>query len=210
MNVLVAGATGYIGSRLVPLLAASGHTVRALARDPERAAAVLPATVEVVPGDVLRPQTLAAALTGTEVTYYLVHSMEGDEFSFEERDRRAARAFAAAARAAGVGRIIYLGGLGDERGRLSAHLRSRQEVGATLAEGGVPVTELRAGIVVGAGSASFEMLRELTERLPVMVCPRWVTSPVQPIAVADVLAYLVACLRRRRRRVACWRSADRR
>jgi uncharacterized protein YbjT (DUF2867 family) len=194
MEILVAGATGYLGRRLVPRLLASGHTVRALVRSPARAGAVLPPAVEVVVGDVLRPETLTPALLGVEVAYYLVHSMEGDAFSFEERDRRAAHTFGAAARAAGVRRIIYLGGLGDEHSRLSSHLRSRQEVGTILAASGVPTTELRAAIVIGAGSASFEMLRELTERLPMMVCPRWVTSPVQPIAVGDVLAYLDACL----------------
>jgi uncharacterized protein YbjT (DUF2867 family) len=194
VEILVAGATGYIGRRLVPALLAAGHRVRALARAPERAAATLPPGVRIVPGDVLRPETLEAALAGVEAAYYLVHSMEGDEFSFEERDRRAARNFGAAAAAAGVQRIIYLGGLGNERTRLSAHLRSRQEVGAILAASGVPVTEFRAAVIIGAGGASFEMLRELTERLPVMVCPRWVTSPIQPIALADVLAYLVRCL----------------
>ena len=194
MKILVAGATGYIGRQLVPRLLQEGHQVRALARDPGRAAGVLPKAVEIIPGDLLQPGTAAPAFTGIESAYYLVHSMEGDEFSFEERDRQAAREFGAAAAAASVSRIIYLGGLGDERSRLSAHLRSRQQVGEILAASGVPVTELRAAIIIGAGSASFEMLRELTERLPVMICPRWVVSPIQPIAVADVLAYLTRCL----------------
>lgn len=194
MQILVAGATGYIGRQLVPRLLAAGHMVRALARDPRRARGHLPVSVVIVAGDVLVPATLAPALAGVEVAYYLVHSMEAGDFSFEERDRAAARTFGQAAQAAGVGRIIYLGGLGDPRSDLSAHLRSRQEVGAVLADAGVPVTEFRAGIIIGAGSASFEMLRELTERLPFMLCPRWVTSPIQPIAVADVLSYLVACL----------------
>jgi uncharacterized protein YbjT (DUF2867 family) len=192
--VLVTGATGYIGRLLVARLLDGEHAVRALVRDPARAATLLPPAVELVRGDLLATQTLAPACADIEVAYYLVHSIEGDEFSFEERDRRAARMFGEAARAAGLERIIYLGGLGDERTRLSAHLRSRQEVGAVLAASGVPVTEFRAGIIIGAGSASFEMLRELTERLPVMICPRWVTSPIQPIAVADVLAYLTRCL----------------
>lgn len=194
MQILVTGATGYIGRQLVPRLLAAGHHVSALVRDSHRGAAVLPPGVRVVEGDVLQPETLTPALDGIEVAYYLVHSMGGDEFSFEERDRRAARTFGEAASAAGLKRIIYLGGLGDERTRLSAHLRSRQEVGAILSTSGVPVTEFRAAIIIGAGSASFEMLRELTERLPVMVCPRWVVSPIQPIAVGDVLTYLTGCL----------------
>jgi len=194
MEILVAGATGYIGTRLVAHLLQAGHHVRVLARDPARAAAVLPSGVEIVSGDVLVPATLASALKGIAVAYYLVHSMEQDEFSFEERDRQAARNFADAAAAAGVQRLVYLGGLGESGARLSPHLRSRQEVGAILASAGVPVTEFRAGIILGAGSAPFEMLRELTERLPVMICPRWVTSLIQPIAIADVLRYLVDCL----------------
>lgn len=195
MHVLVAGATGYIGTLLIPRLLADGHDVRALARNPERARQSLPQAVKIVAGDVLKPDSLPAAMQGVDAAYYLIHSMEHDEFSFEELDRRAARAFATAARDAGVARIIYLGGLGDERTRLSPHLRSRQEVGAILAATGVPVTEFRAAVIIGAGSASFEMLRELTERLPVMVCPRWVISPIQPIAIDDVLTYLTACLR---------------
>lgn len=194
MRVLVAGASGYIGRQLVPCLLAAGHEVRALARRPERAAAVLPPAVKIVRGDVLDAETLGPAMAGIDAAYYLVHSMEGGEFSFEEEDRRAAHLFGRAAQAADVGRIVYLGGLGDDRGQLSPHLRSRQEVGRILAASGVPVTEFRAGLIVGAGGASFEMLRELTERLPVMVCPRWVTTPTQPIALADVLAYLVRCL----------------
>jgi len=194
VQILVTGATGYIGGLLIPRLLAAGHSVRALARDPDKAASRLPDEVAIVEGDVLQPATLAPALAGIEVAYYLIHSMEQGEFAFEERDRTAAAAFARAARLAGVSRIIYLGGLGDDRRQLSAHLRSRQETGATLAAAGVPVTEFRAGIIIGAGSASFEILRELTERLPAMVCPRWVTSPIQPLAVADVLTYLCACL----------------
>lgn len=194
MRILVTGATGYIGRLLVPRLLAAGHDVRALARDPERAGPKLPPEVAIVQGDVLEPQTLAPACAGIEAAYYLVHSMEGDDFSFEQRDRKAAESFGAAAKAAGVKRIIYLGGLGDERTRLSPHLRSRQEVGAILAASGAPTIEFRAAIIIGAGGSSFEMLRELTERLPVMICPRWVTSPIQPIAVDDVLSYLVRAL----------------
>ena len=196
MQLLVAGATGYIGRHLIPRLLAAGHDVRALVRDPAHARARLPAGVEIVAGDVLAPETLAPPLAGVELAYYLVHSMEAGDYSFEERDRAAARNFGQAAKAARVSRIIYLSGLGDSRGHLSAHLRSRQEVGAVLASSGVPVTEFRAGIIIGAGSTSFEMLRELTERLPVMICPRWVTSPIQPIAADDVFTYLVACLQK--------------
>ena len=194
MEILVAGATGYIGLQLIPELLRAGHHVRALVRDPARAKALLPEDVSVAEGDVLLPATLAPALAGIDVAYYLIHSMQVGEFSFEERDRQAARNFGQAATAAGVRRIVYLGGLGDDRTELSPHLRSRHETGAILAASGVPVTEFRAGIILGAGSASFEMLRELTERLPVMICPRWVTSPIQPIAIADVLGYLTGCL----------------
>jgi uncharacterized protein YbjT (DUF2867 family) len=194
MEILVAGATGYIGRRLVPGLLATGHHVRALVRDPARAAGQLPPACTLVPGDVLEPDTLTAALAGVEVAYYLVHLMGSGEFGFEERDRTGAANFAMAARAAGVHRIIYLGGLGQGDGLLSSHLRSRQEVGAVLARGGVPTTEFRAAIIVGAGSASFQMMRDLVERLPVMVCPRWVTTRCQPIAVDDVITYLIRCL----------------
>lgn len=194
MEILVAGATGYIGSWLVPQLLRAGHHVRVLARDPARARAMMPASVQIVAGDVLAPATLPNALVGVEAAYYLIHSMEHDEFSFEERDRQAAKHFADAVAAAGVQRIVYLGGLGESGVHLSPHLRSRQEVGSILAASGTPVTEFRAGIIIGAGSIPFEMLRELTERLPVMICPRWVTSSIQPIAIADILQYLVGCL----------------
>jgi uncharacterized protein YbjT (DUF2867 family) len=179
---------------LIPELLLAGHRVRALARDSGRARSLLPAGTAVVEGDVLFPATLDGAMSGADVAFYLVHSMDSGEFSFEERDRQAARNFGQTAQAAGVSRIVYLGGLGDDRTELSPHLRSRQEAGAILAASGVPVTEFRAGIILGAGSVPFEMLRELTERLPVMICPRWVTSPIQPIAIADVLGYLVGCL----------------
>jgi uncharacterized protein YbjT (DUF2867 family) len=149
--------------------------------------------VEAVAGDVLRPETLAAPMEGVGVAYYLVHSMARGE-GFHERDLAAARAFGRAAADAGVGRIIYLGGLGDPAADLSQHLRSRQETGEALREAGVPVTEFRAAVVVGSGSISFEMIRYLTERLPVMVCPQWVYTRVQPIAVDDLLRYLVAAL----------------
>jgi len=193
-RILVTGATGYVGGRLVPRLLAAGHSVRCLARDPGRLEGrPWRAGVEVVAGDALAPETLGPALDGIEVAYYLIHSLGAGE-EFARRDRDAARAFGAAARAAGVARIVYLGGLGDPRTALSHHLRSRQETGAALGEAGVPVTELRAGVVVGAGSLSFEMIRYLAERVPVMVCPRWVFTRTQPIAIGNVLDYLVAAL----------------
>ncbi len=194
--VLVTGATGYIGGRLVPRLLQAGWPVRCLVRDAARLqGAPWRAQVEVVEGDVLRPAALAPALAGVEAAYYLVHSMAGGP-GYAERDLAAARAFGAAAHAAGVRRVVYLGGLGDEAERLSRHLQSRQDTGVALRKGGVPVTELRAGVIVGSGSLSFEMIRHLTERVPVMICPKWVYTRTQPIAVADVLAYLLAALER--------------
>ena len=194
MNVLVAGATGFVGSNLVPSLLARGHRVRCLSRDPKRAAGILPPSVELVRGDVQDSSSLETAMRGMEVAYYLVHSMEGSEFEFEERDRVAARNFAAAASSANLQRLVFLGGLGDEESQLSAHLRSRHEVGAILRAGAVPTTELRAGLIIGAGSASFTMLRQLVERLPVMITPRWVDTRTQPIAIDDIVRYLVAAL----------------
>ncbi len=190
MNVLVTGATGYIGGRLIPRLVAAGHRVRALARDSARLTGRFE-NVEVFEGDLFDRERIRTAFEDIEIAYYLVHSMS-ESGDFAQRDLDAARIFSEAARDAGARRIVYLGGLGDAAGTLSHHLRSRQETGEMLRVGGVPVTEFRAAIIVGAGSASFEMLRYLTERLPVMIAPRWVSTPCQPIAVRDVLAYLVA------------------
>lgn len=193
-TILVTGATGYIGGRLVPRLLGSGFRVRCLARDPARLQGrPWLAQVEVAVGDCLRPETLPAAMQHVEVAFYLIHSMAAGH-DFEQRDVLAARNFAAAARAAGARRIIYLGGLGDPDSSLSEHLRSRQETGAVLRETGVPVTEFRAPVIVGSGSLSFEIIRYLTERLPVMICPRWLYTRAQPIAIRNVLDYLVAAL----------------
>jgi uncharacterized protein YbjT (DUF2867 family) len=193
--VLVTGATGYIGGRLVPRLLEAGFRVRCLARDVSRLQGrPWRDEVELVAGDVLSPESLTTAMTGVTAAYYLVHSL-GAGSDFSVRDVQAGRNFGAAAKSAGVERIIYLGGLGDPGTDLSAHLRSRQDTGAALREGGVPVTEFRAGVIVGSGSLSFEMIRYLTERVPVMICPRWVYTRIQPIAIRNVLDYLVEALR---------------
>jgi uncharacterized protein YbjT (DUF2867 family) len=192
--VLVTGVTGYIGGRLVPRLLEAGYRVRVMARDKNRLQGrAWLQQVELVEGDVLVPETLTSALFGVQSVYYLIHSM-GAGPNHEKRDLQAARNFGNAARLNGVGRILYLGALGDPHSDLSRHLRSRQHTGQVLKESGVPVTEFRAAIVVGSGSISFEMIRYLTERVPVMICPRWVFQRVQPIAITDVLDYLVAAL----------------
>ncbi|MFE0092154.1 SDR family oxidoreductase [Streptomyces sp. NPDC058991] len=195
---LVTGATGYVGGRLVPELLDAGFRVRCMARSPEKLRDhPWAGRVETVRGDVTDPDSLVDALRGVDVAYYLVHGLRSGP-SFEEADRKAARAFADRAGEAGVGRIVYLGGLtpaevpGHE---LSPHLRSRAEVGEIFLRSPVPATVLRAAVVIGSGSASFEMLRYLTERLPVMVTPSWVSTRVQPIAVGDVLRYLVGSAR---------------
>lgn len=193
--VLIAGATGYVGRELLTKLLDAGYTVRCLARRPEALRAKPLPGLEVVEGDVLNSASLRAAMNGVSSAYYLVHSM-GSTQSFEEQDRRGAQNFANAARDAGVQRIIYLGGLGRSSDQLSAHLRSRQEVGEILRSAGVSVVEFRASVVIGPGSLSFEMIRALVERLPVMIAPRWVSVDAQPIAIADLLAYLLAVLDR--------------
>ena len=193
MHVLVTGATGYIGGRLVPRLLERGHRVRVLVRDPQRVQGRPWAEqVEVAPGDLTEPRTLTDALHGVEAAYYLVHSMcSGDDWA--ERDRRAARNFVEAA--GGVERVVYLGGLLPEGDGVSEHLRSRAEVGEIL-RAALPTIEFRAGPIIGSGSASFEMIRYLTERLPAMVAPRWVRNQMQPIAVRDILSYLLLALER--------------
>jgi uncharacterized protein YbjT (DUF2867 family) len=185
MKVLVAGASGFVGRRLCPALEAAGHEVRAMTRRPERYAGAGTA----VGADVDDPASLADALAGCDAAYYLVHSLDREDF--EQHDARAARTFGRAAADAGTARIVYLGGLGDDGDELSAHLRSRRQVEELLGAAGVPVTALRAGIIVGHGGISWEMTRQLVEHLPVMVTPRWVRTRTQPIAVADVVRYLV-------------------
>ncbi len=194
--VLVTGATGYVGGRLVPELLQAGYRVRCLARTPSKLTG-MPwiDDVEVVTGDVTDRASLVAALEGVHRAYYLVHTMEAGD-GFAERDRQAAATFRDAASEAGVAQIVYLGGLGDDNDpTLSDHLRSRHEVGRVLADGPVPVTELRAAVIIGSGSASFEMLRHLVEVLPVMVTPKWVRTRCQPVAIRDVLHWLVAAVR---------------
>jgi uncharacterized protein YbjT (DUF2867 family) len=191
--IILTGATGYVGGRLLPRLEELGHRVRCLARRPDELRTRAGGDTEVVYADLLEPEGLAEAMQGGTIAYYLVHSM-GMAEGFEEHDRTAARNFGAAARAAGVRRIVYLGGLGRDEEANSPHLRSRREVGTVLRESGVEVVEFRASVVLGSGSMSFELLRALVERLPVMIAPRWVAITTQPIGIADLLAYLVAAL----------------
>ncbi|WP_069169930.1 SDR family oxidoreductase [Streptomyces griseus] len=198
LRCLVTGATGYIGGRLVPELLKAGHQVRCLARSPGKLRDYPWAgAAEIVRGDVTDAESVGEAMRDIDVAYYLVHAMSAGR-GFEETDRKAARIFGEQARAAGVRRIVYLGGLtpaGMPEEELSPHLRSRAEVGRILLDSGVPTTVLRAAVIIGSGSASFEMLRYLTERLPVMVTPSWVSTRIQPIAVRDVLRYLVGSAR---------------
>jgi uncharacterized protein YbjT (DUF2867 family) len=188
-KILLTGATGYVGGRLLPLLEAAGYRVRCMTRRPEALAGDVGEATEVVKGDVLDADSLVAAMQGVDTAFYFVHSM-GSTSDFEAEDRLAAQNFTDAAKQAGVRRIIYLGGLGSRDKALSKHLRSRQETGDLLRSSGVQVVELRASIVIGSGSLSFEMIRALVERLPVMICPKWVRVLAQPIAIEDVLAYL--------------------
>jgi len=193
----VTGATGYVGGRLVPALLAAGYSVRCFVREPRKLderSWRSDRHVEVVKGDLGHTETLAQHMAGCTAAYYLVHSMEASGSSYANRDRELAEAFGEAATAATVARIIYLGGLGELGDGLSQHLRSRREVEERLHASGVPVTALRAAMVIGAGSASFEILRYLVERLPIMITPRWVVTESQPVAIDDVLHWLVRCL----------------
>jgi uncharacterized protein YbjT (DUF2867 family) len=190
--VLVTGATGYVGGRLARVLHERGYRVRCLARRPDYLRSRVPDGIEVVEGDVLEGASLETALGGVDTAFYLVHSM-GADADFAAADRRGASTFGKAARAAGVRRLVYLGGLGGA-GELSPHLASRQEVGRILRDSGVPTVELRASIILGSGSLSFELIRALVERLPVMITPRWLDRLAQPIAIEDVLEYLVAAV----------------
>ena len=189
-GILITGASGYIGGRLAQRLVDAGVGIRIAGRDPEKLTDRWPG-IDAVELDVTRPETIGPATEGVTTAYYLIHSMEEGGAPFEERDRTAARNFARAAAESGVERIVFLGGLGDDEDPdLSPHLASRHETGRLLAEHGPAVLELRAGMVIGAGSASFRMLDDLVRRLPVMVTPRWVDTRSQPIAVDDVVTYL--------------------
>ncbi len=196
-QIFVAGATGYIGGRLVPRLLDAGYAVRALARAPEklldRPWAQHP-RLEIIKGDVLDIDSLKVALSGSRAAYYLVHSMNPEVGDFAQTDRQAALNMAEAAAEAGLEQIVYLSGLGDTQKKLSHHLQSRTEVGSILRQGSVPVTILRAAMIIGSGSASFEILRYLVDRLPIMVTPRWIDTPCQPIGVRNVLHYLTGCI----------------
>ena len=193
MRILIVGASGYVGGRLAALFAGRGEDMVLLSRNPAPLAARFP-TARIVGADLLDPASLPPVVEGVDVAYYLAHAMGGDESTFARRDRRAAEAFATAAASAGVKRIVYLGGLGVDGATLSPHLTSRHAVGAELARHGVPVTEFRAAIIIGSGSASFEILRHLTERLPVMITPRWVGTRCQPIGIGEVLDCLLVAL----------------
>ena len=191
--ILLTGATGYVGGRLLKMLELRGFRIRCMARNPEILIPRAGQSTEVVEGNVLDLNSLKVALKGVSVAYYLVHSM-GSEGSFEENDRKAAHNFGKIAKAAGVERIIYLGGLGNEEEDLSPHLSSRQEVGKILRQYSVPLLEFRASVVIGSGSLSFQLIRSLVERLPIMITPKWVQVSAQPIAIEDLIEYLEAAL----------------
>jgi len=191
-KILLTGASGYVGGRLLPELEALPVQLRCLSRRPETLQPLVHGNTEVVAGDVLDAPSLTAALDGVHTAYYLVHLMSGSH-NFEKEDRQAAENFSQAARSAGVQRIIYLGGLGDDSDpKLSPHLRSRHEVGEILRNSGIETIEFRAGMVIGSGSLSYQLMKSLTDRLPVMICPKWLATATQPIAINDVLAYLLA------------------
>jgi len=197
MRIALTGATGYVGGRLGGALLEAGHDVRCLVRSHRKLKArpwADDARVETTEVDLLDTEAAAQAMTGCDVAYYLIHSMQAVGSSYAEADRRLAESFRIAAERAGVGRIIYLGGLGELGEDLSEHLTSRREVEQTLCDGPVPVTVFRAGVILGSGSASFEILRYLVERLPVMITPKWVNTECEPIAIRNVIGYLVACL----------------
>ena len=190
--VMLSGASGYVGGRLIPLLEQQPVVLRCLARNPDKLRPLVEDRTQIARGDVLDSATLDEAFQGVHTAYYLVHLMSGSK-DFEKEDRQAATNFGRAAKKAGVERIVYLGGLGDDADpKLSPHLRSRHEVGQIFRDSGVDTIEFRAGMVVGAGSISYQLMKSLTDRLPVMLCPRWLATPTQPIAVNDVLAYLLA------------------
>ncbi len=189
-HVLLTGATGHVGGALLPELRKAGFYVRCMTRDRSAAEMDEDERVSIVEADVLQPDTLRAAMDGCHLAYYLVHSMSGDG-DFAQRDRKAAVHFRDAAADAGMERLVYLGGLGREIDGLSEHLRSRQEVGRILREGRVPTTEFRAAMVIGAGSLSFEMVKNLCHRLPIMICPKWLSTQTQPIGTIDLVRYLM-------------------
>jgi len=196
-RVAIAGATGYIGGRLIPQLLNSGYSVRCLARSPGKLLSrewAKDPRVEIVRADLADAESLASNLVGCQAVFYLVHSMTSAGAGYPEQDNRLASVFAGASRKAGVERIIYLGGLGETGAGLSEHLSSRRQVEEALASTGVPVTVLRAAMIIGSGSASFEILRYLVERLPIMITPKWVSTPCQPIGVRNVIGYLVGTL----------------